>query len=84
MVSLNSDSSGLIHRASAGSRTSSTDVLSVKFKTRRNAGSLLLAEGQRGLGLSLELQRGTLQLLINKGRNSSRPQGLLGDVDVPL
>uniref|UniRef100_A0A3P8X6B6 Contactin-associated protein-like 4 n=1 Tax=Cynoglossus semilaevis TaxID=244447 RepID=A0A3P8X6B6_CYNSE len=71
VVSLNSDSSGLIHRASAGSRTSSTDVLSVKFKTRRNAGSLLLAEGQRGLGLSLELQRGTLQLLINKGTSSS-------------
>ncbi|AWP03642.1 putative contactin-associated protein-like 4 [Scophthalmus maximus] len=57
---------GLVYRLAPGpgpTRTS-RDVVSLKFKTLRNAGTLLRAEGPHGLGLGLERERGKLQLLL--------------------
>uniref|UniRef100_A0A665XDW3 Contactin associated protein like 3 n=1 Tax=Echeneis naucrates TaxID=173247 RepID=A0A665XDW3_ECHNA len=48
-------------------RKTSRDVFSLKFKTPKNAGTLLHAEGHRGLSLSLELDRGKLLLLLRQG-----------------
>ncbi len=67
VVSLNSGSSSLVYRLSPGSRQLSRDVVSLKFKTLRNSGTLLHAEGEGGLSLSLELERGKLQLLLRQG-----------------
>ncbi|TKS79421.1 Contactin-associated protein-like 4 [Collichthys lucidus] len=65
-------SSSLVYRLSPGGpRRTSRDVISLKFKTLRNSGTLLHAEGEGGLGLSLELERGKLQLLLRQGRTSS-------------
>ncbi|TKS79391.1 Contactin-associated protein-like 4 [Collichthys lucidus] len=67
-----SSSSSLVYRLSPGGpRRTSRDVISLKFKTLRNSGTLLHAEGEGGLGLSLELERGKLQLLLRQGRTSS-------------
>uniref|UniRef100_A0A4W6CP11 Contactin associated protein like 3 n=1 Tax=Lates calcarifer TaxID=8187 RepID=A0A4W6CP11_LATCA len=52
-------------------QTSSREVVSLKFKTLRNSGTLLHAEGEGGLSLSLELERGKLQLLLRQGGTSS-------------
>ncbi|KAM9349240.1 contactin-associated protein-like 4 [Symphorus nematophorus] len=71
VVSLDGSSSSLVYRLSPGSRRMSRDVVSLKFKTLRNSGTLLHAEGEGGLGLSLELERGKLQLLLRQGRTSS-------------
>lgn len=63
-----SSSSSLVYRLSPGGpRRTSRDVISLKFKTLRNSGTLLHAEGEGGLGLSLELERGKLQLLLRQG-----------------
>ncbi|CAB1434594.1 unnamed protein product [Pleuronectes platessa] len=59
--------SGLVYRWSPGARRSSKEVVSLKFKTLRNSGTLLQAAGEGGLGLSLELERGKLQLLLRTG-----------------
>ncbi|XP_027147664.1 contactin-associated protein-like 4 isoform X1 [Larimichthys crocea] len=70
--SSSSSSSSLVYRLSPGGpRRTSRDVISLKFKTLRNSGTLLHAEGEGGLGLSLELERGKLQLLLRQGRTSS-------------
>uniref|UniRef100_A0A3P8TLC3 Contactin associated protein like 3 n=1 Tax=Amphiprion percula TaxID=161767 RepID=A0A3P8TLC3_AMPPE len=55
-------SSGLVFRSPVSRRTS-RDVVTLKFKTLRNSGTLLQAEGRDGLGFSLELERGKLLLL---------------------
>ena len=60
-------SSSLVYRWSPAPRRTSRDVISLKFKTLRNSGTLLHAEGERGLGLSLGLERGQLQLLLTEG-----------------
>ncbi|XP_008289756.1 contactin-associated protein-like 4 [Stegastes partitus] len=65
-----SGSSGLVFRI-PGPRRTSRDVVTLKFKTLRNSGTLLQAEGRDGLGLSLELERGKLLLLLRQGRTSS-------------
>uniref|UniRef100_UPI0037E7EB3C contactin-associated protein-like 4 n=1 Tax=Semicossyphus pulcher TaxID=241346 RepID=UPI0037E7EB3C len=70
VVSLDGSSS-LVYRLSPGPRQTSRDVVSLKFKTLRNSGTLLHAEGEGGLGLSLELERGKLLLLLRTGRTSS-------------
>ncbi|KAG7219998.1 hypothetical protein INR49_001126, partial [Caranx melampygus] len=62
---------GLIFSLSPGPRRMSKEVVSLKFKTLRNSGILLHAMGQEGLGLSLELERGKLQLLLRPGGTSS-------------
>ncbi|KAE8290556.1 Contactin-associated protein-like 4 Cell recognition molecule Caspr4 Precursor [Larimichthys crocea] len=71
VVSLDDSSSSLVYRLSTGPRRTSRDVVTLKFKTLRNSGTLLHAEGEGGLGLSLELERGKLQLLLRQGRTSS-------------
>uniref|UniRef100_A0A8C4HPN6 Contactin associated protein like 3 n=1 Tax=Dicentrarchus labrax TaxID=13489 RepID=A0A8C4HPN6_DICLA len=73
VVSLDDGSSSLVYRLSPGPRRSSRDVVSLKFKTLRNSGTLLHAEGEEGLSLSLELERGKLQLLLKQG-SSSEPR----------
>ncbi|KAK5889491.1 hypothetical protein CesoFtcFv8_015492 [Champsocephalus esox] len=64
-------SSSLVFRLTPDPRPTSREVVSLKFKTLRNSGTLLHAEGERGRGLSLELERGKLQLLLRQGRTSS-------------
>lgn len=54
---------GLAYRLSPGPRRPSGEVVSLEFKTARSSGTLLQAEGEGGLGLSLELERGKLLLL---------------------
>ncbi|XP_073348012.1 contactin-associated protein-like 4 isoform X2 [Pagrus major] len=72
VVSLDgSSSSSLVYRLSPGPRRTPRDVVSLKFKTQRNSGTLLHAEGEAGLSLSLELERGKLQLLLRQGLSSS-------------
>ncbi|XP_035526246.1 contactin-associated protein-like 4 [Morone saxatilis] len=75
VVSLDGSSS-LEYRLSPGPRRSSRDVVSVKFKTLRNSGTLLHAEGEGGLSLSLELERGKLLLLQLRQGSSSEPRRL--------
>ncbi|KAM3605321.1 uncharacterized protein V6R79_023831 [Siganus canaliculatus] len=70
VMSLAGDSSSLTFRLTPGPSRTSRDVISLKFKTLRNSGSLLHAEGSRGLSLSLELERGRLQLLLRQGKTS--------------
>uniref|UniRef100_A0A4W6C6I4 Contactin associated protein like 3 n=1 Tax=Lates calcarifer TaxID=8187 RepID=A0A4W6C6I4_LATCA len=77
VVSFDGGSSGLVFRFSPGLRRTSREVVSLKFKTVRNAGTLLHAEGEGGLSLSLELERGKLQLLFRQGGTSpSEPRRL--------
>ncbi|XP_073347320.1 contactin-associated protein-like 4 [Pagrus major] len=77
VVSLDGSSSSLVYRLSPGPRRTPRDVVSLKFKTLRNSGTLLHAEGEAGLSLSLELERGKLQLLlIQEGCSSSEPRRL--------
>ncbi|XP_076600669.1 contactin-associated protein-like 4 [Chaetodon auriga] len=75
VVSLDGGSS-LVYRLSPGLRRTYGDVFSLKFKTLRNSGILLHAEGEGGLGLSLELERGKLQLLLRRERTSHEPRRL--------
>ncbi|XP_058496196.1 contactin-associated protein-like 4 isoform X3 [Solea solea] len=78
VVSFDGRSSSLVYRASPGLRQASRDVVSLKFKTLRNSGTLLHAAGEGGLGISLELERGRLRLLLRQGGGalSSEPQCL--------
>uniref|UniRef100_A0AAQ6A5G9 Contactin associated protein like 3 n=1 Tax=Amphiprion ocellaris TaxID=80972 RepID=A0AAQ6A5G9_AMPOC len=64
-------SSGLVFRSPVSRRTS-RDVVTLKFKTLRNSGTLLRAEGRDGLGFSLELEKGKLLLL----KQASEPRRL--------
>ncbi|XP_040027398.2 contactin-associated protein-like 4 isoform X2 [Gasterosteus aculeatus] len=67
-------SSGLLYRPSPGTRGSVREVVTLQFKTLRNSGTLLRAEGGGGgLGLGLELERGRL-LLLTRGPPSSEPR----------
>ncbi|XP_059200229.1 contactin-associated protein-like 4 isoform X2 [Centropristis striata] len=75
VVSLDGSSS-LVYKLSPGQRQTSREVVSLKFKTLRNSGTLLHAEGEGGLGFSLELERGKLLLLLRQGRSSSEPRRL--------
>ncbi|XP_075878371.1 contactin-associated protein-like 4 [Nelusetta ayraudi] len=83
VVSLDGSSS-LVYRWSRGTQRTTRDLLSLKFKSLRNSGTLLHAEGERGLGFSLELERGKLQLLLRtQGGSSSseaRPVASLGSL----
>uniref|UniRef100_A0A3Q1K2B8 Contactin associated protein like 3 n=1 Tax=Anabas testudineus TaxID=64144 RepID=A0A3Q1K2B8_ANATE len=76
VVSLDGISSSLVYRLSPGLKRTSREVISLKFKTFRNSGSLVHAEGQEGVSLSLELERGKLLLLLRGGTSSSEPQTL--------
>uniref|UniRef100_A0A672JQW0 Contactin associated protein like 3 n=1 Tax=Salarias fasciatus TaxID=181472 RepID=A0A672JQW0_SALFA len=63
VVSLRRGGGGLVYRLSPGTRRTSKEVVSLKFKTQRNSGTLLQAEGHEGSSLHLELQRGKLLLV---------------------
>uniref|UniRef100_A0A3P8TT37 Contactin associated protein like 3 n=1 Tax=Amphiprion percula TaxID=161767 RepID=A0A3P8TT37_AMPPE len=67
-------SSGLVFRSPVSRRTS-RDVVTLKFKTLRNSGTLLQAEGRDGLGFSLELERGKLLIDFQMGFSISNHQG---------
>uniref|UniRef100_A0A3P9HTA0 Contactin associated protein like 3 n=1 Tax=Oryzias latipes TaxID=8090 RepID=A0A3P9HTA0_ORYLA len=51
---------------SPGLEQKSKEVVSLEFKTMKNSGMLLHAEGQHGFSLSLELDRGKLLLLLRQ------------------
>uniref|UniRef100_A0A3B4FLS3 Contactin-associated protein-like 4 n=1 Tax=Pundamilia nyererei TaxID=303518 RepID=A0A3B4FLS3_9CICH len=70
VLSFNGQSS-LIYRLTPRPRQMSSESISLKFKTLKNSGILLHAEGQNGHSLTLELEKGKLQLLIRKGTNLS-------------
>ncbi|KAM7400104.1 hypothetical protein PAMA_004687 [Pampus argenteus] len=70
VVSLDGSSSSLVYRLSPGPKQMSRDVVSLKFKTLRNSGILLNADGPGGLSFSLELERGKLLLLLRRGSSS--------------
>uniref|UniRef100_A0A3P9QBR8 Contactin-associated protein-like 4 n=1 Tax=Poecilia reticulata TaxID=8081 RepID=A0A3P9QBR8_POERE len=63
-VSFDGDSSLIF---SLRPRQTSTNTIRLTFKTLRNSGFLLDAEGQNELGLTLELQDGQLLLLLRRG-----------------
>ncbi|XP_028278904.1 contactin-associated protein-like 4 [Parambassis ranga] len=70
VVSFNGHSS-LLYRLSPRPRETSSESIDLKFKTLRNSGILLHAEGRSGHSLTLELVKGKLLLLLRKGRSSS-------------
>uniref|UniRef100_A0A8C9ZUG3 Contactin associated protein like 3 n=1 Tax=Sander lucioperca TaxID=283035 RepID=A0A8C9ZUG3_SANLU len=80
VVSLDGGSSGLVYRLSPVPRRASREAISLKFKTLRNSGTLLHADGEGALGLSLELERGKLLLKLNSGRISSSEPRLLASL----
>ncbi|XP_043990407.1 contactin-associated protein-like 4 isoform X1 [Gambusia affinis] len=63
--------SSLTYRPGPVPSQGSKQVISLKFKTLRNSGTLLHAEGREGSGLSLQLERGKLQLLLREATSSS-------------
>ncbi|KAL7384093.1 hypothetical protein ABVT39_023995 [Epinephelus coioides] len=70
VVSLDGRSS-LLYRLSPRPRRITRESISLSFKTLRNSGTLLHAEGQSEHSLSLQLEKGKLLLLLRKGRTSS-------------
>uniref|UniRef100_A0A3P9Q9X4 Contactin-associated protein-like 4 n=1 Tax=Poecilia reticulata TaxID=8081 RepID=A0A3P9Q9X4_POERE len=68
-VSFDGDSSLIF---SLRPRQTSTNTIRLTFKTLRNSGFLLDAEGQNELGLTLELQDGQLLLLLRRGKSSKQ------------
>uniref|UniRef100_A0A3Q3E1Q7 Contactin-associated protein-like 4 n=1 Tax=Labrus bergylta TaxID=56723 RepID=A0A3Q3E1Q7_9LABR len=80
VMSLDGVSSSLVFKLSPGTRQTSRDVMSLQFKTLRNSGTLLHIEGEGGLGLSLELERGKLLLLLRKGSVKPRRLASIGSL----
>uniref|UniRef100_A0A8C7WMP1 Contactin associated protein like 3 n=1 Tax=Oryzias sinensis TaxID=183150 RepID=A0A8C7WMP1_9TELE len=62
VMSFDGSSSALVYRPNPGSRETSRDVLTLKFKTLTNSGMVLQVEEQEGHVLSLELDKGKLLL----------------------
>ena len=72
MVSFDGHSS-LLYRLSPRPRPAAAESISLKFKTLRNSGTLLHAEEGRGEhGLTLELEKGKLLLVLRRGRKKKR------------
>uniref|UniRef100_A0A8C7WMR1 Contactin associated protein like 3 n=1 Tax=Oryzias sinensis TaxID=183150 RepID=A0A8C7WMR1_9TELE len=71
VMSFDGSSSALVYRPNPGSRETSRDVLTLKFKTLTNSGMVLQVEEQEGHVLSLELDKGKLLLVFRKGRTLS-------------
>uniref|UniRef100_A0A3B5M2N0 Uncharacterized protein n=1 Tax=Xiphophorus couchianus TaxID=32473 RepID=A0A3B5M2N0_9TELE len=78
-VSFDGDSS-LIFKLTQRPRQTSTNTIHLTFKTMRNSGFLLHAEGRNELGLTLELQDGRLLLLLRKGKSSRQHLVSLGSL----
>ncbi|ELK14425.1 Contactin-associated protein-like 3, partial [Pteropus alecto] len=64
--------SSLLYTFNQNSMSPTKDVISLKFKTRRNDGILLHREGQNGKHITLELVKGKLILFLNSG-NANLP-----------
>ncbi|TWW58257.1 Contactin-associated protein-like 5 [Takifugu flavidus] len=60
----------LIYRLTAWPNWSEKDIISLKFKTMKNSGMLLHAEGQRDHSLTLMLDKGRLLLYHQQGLSS--------------
>ncbi|KAG7279633.1 hypothetical protein CRUP_019370 [Coryphaenoides rupestris] len=60
--------SGLLYRWSPGPRPRARESISLKFKTLRNSGTLLHAQGPAEHSLALQLERGKLRLLLRQAR----------------
>ncbi|XP_054885395.1 contactin-associated protein-like 4 [Poeciliopsis prolifica] len=78
-VSFDGDSS-LVFKLSRRPRQTSTNAIRLTFKAVRNSGFLLHADGQKELGLTLELQDGRLLLLLRKGNSSRQSLVSLGSL----
>ncbi|KAM8859383.1 contactin-associated protein-like 4 isoform 2-T7 [Spinachia spinachia] len=78
VVSLDGRSS-LLFRSSPGPRRTPAASLSLAFKTPRNSGTLVQAEGRSEHSLTLQLQGGRLLLLLPKGRRPVSLGSLLDD-----
>ena len=59
--------SSLIYRLSVRPSWSEMEVISLKFKTLKNSGTLLHAEGKRDHSLTLVLEKGKLLLYHQQG-----------------
>ncbi|KAM7013137.1 contactin-associated protein-like 4 [Tautogolabrus adspersus] len=70
-------SSSLVYRLSVRPSWTEMEVISLKFKTLRNSGTLLHAEGQRDHSLTLVLEKGRLLLYHQQGVSSSSSGQLL-------
>uniref|UniRef100_A0A671YSU0 Contactin-associated protein-like 4 n=1 Tax=Sparus aurata TaxID=8175 RepID=A0A671YSU0_SPAAU len=70
-------SSSLIYRLSVRPSWSEMEVISLKFKTLKNSGTLLHAEGQRDHSLTLVLEKGKLLDLVESGKLPSSSGGQL-------
>uniref|UniRef100_A0A672IXX3 Contactin associated protein like 3 n=1 Tax=Salarias fasciatus TaxID=181472 RepID=A0A672IXX3_SALFA len=64
-------SSSLVYRVNRRPSWTAMEVISLKFKTLRNSGTLFHAEGQRDHSLSLVLEKGKLLLYHQQGSSSS-------------
>ncbi|XP_060890497.1 contactin-associated protein-like 4 [Labrus mixtus] len=73
-------SSSLVYRLSVRPSWTDMEVISLKFKTLRNSGTLLHAEGQRDHSLTLVLEKGRLLLYHQQGVSSSSSGQLLVSV----
>ncbi|XP_034003247.1 contactin-associated protein-like 4 [Trematomus bernacchii] len=73
-------SSSLLYRRSARPSWTGMEVVSLKFKTLTNSGTLLHAEGQRDPSLTLVLEKGRLLLYHQQGVSSSSSGQLLVSV----
>ncbi|XP_076010526.1 contactin-associated protein-like 4 [Genypterus blacodes] len=60
-------SSSLVYRLSVRPSHAATDVMFLKFKTLRNSGTLLHAEGPKDHSLTLVLEKGKLLLYLQQG-----------------
>uniref|UniRef100_A0A667X1L7 Contactin associated protein like 3 n=1 Tax=Myripristis murdjan TaxID=586833 RepID=A0A667X1L7_9TELE len=72
VMSFDGDSS-LVYRLSPRPRQMARETISLKFKTLRNSGILLHAEGQSEHSLTLELVKGKLLLLLQQGTTLKAP-----------
>ncbi|XP_038592626.1 contactin-associated protein-like 3, partial [Micropterus salmoides] len=70
-------SSNLVYRLSVRPSWAAMEVISLKFKTLTNSGTLLHAEGQRDHSLTLVLEKGRLLLYHQQGVSSSSSGQLL-------
>ncbi|XP_022622371.1 contactin-associated protein-like 4 [Seriola dumerili] len=73
-------SSSLVFRMSVRPSRTAMEMISLKFKTLKNSGTLLHAEGQRDHSLTLVLEKGRLLLYHQQGMSSSSGGQLLVSV----
>ncbi|TNN55294.1 Contactin-associated protein-like 5 [Liparis tanakae] len=66
-------SSSLVYRHGARPGWTPMETVSLKFKTLKNCGTLLHAEGSRGHSLTLELEKGRLLLYQQQGIHTILP-----------